>query len=160
MKREPSTAARSLRAASLAISLVALVAFSTMVYSVYADYTGAISIFSGSSGSTGISATAVRSGNTTTVYLNVTISNKGLYVLGVSLSCEPSAGSVSVTCADGSVTIHPGGEDTLHFVLTLTNQDGISLSGIPIKGSLSLSLQPFASLDIGVDLSSLLGQGV
>lgn len=159
MKREPSTVAPSLRAVSLAVTLVSIVAFSTMAYSAYADYSGVLGVLGQSSGSPAIATRTVVQGTSATVYLNVTIPNDGLYPLGVGLSCISPGGSNQVSCSSASVTVPPGGQETLRFAMTVQNVNASSSSGIQAKGNLSLSLVPFASLNIVVDLGSLAAQG-
>lgn len=154
MKHEHSIIASSLRAASLAIVLVSLVALSTIVYSIYTDYNGAIGVVGKNQAAPTVSAKTVVQGMTAKTYLNVTIPNRGLYTIRVVLSCLSNISS-GVTCANASVTVPPGGEQTLHFVLTTQDFDQQGAVPAGVKANLSLSLIPFASLNIVVDLSSL-----
>lgn len=158
MNREKSTVRSSFGAVSLAITVVSLVAFSTMAYSVYADYNGAIGIVGQQPANPGITYKTVYQGASVTVYLNVTIPNKGLYVLRVGLSCLSTSGS-GVACTDASVTVPPGSEQTLHFAMTVSNPQTQGSFPAGVRGNLSLSLVPFASFNMVLDLSSLVGRG-
>ena len=129
-----------------------------MAYSVYADYNGAIGVVGQQSATPGISYRTVSQGTSITVYLNITIPNKGLYVLWVGLSCDSSGGS-GVTCMNANVTVPPGSERTLHFEMTVSNPPTQGSFPTGVEGSLSLSLVPFASINIVLDLGSLIQHG-
>jgi hypothetical protein len=155
LKREESTVSSSLRAVSLVILLVSVVAFSTIVYSAYVDYNGVVGAVGTSQATPAVSVKTVVEGTTTSVYLNITLPNDGLYDIRIGLSCLTNTSS-DVTCSDASVVIPPGEEQTLRFTMTAENQQGVLPSGV--KGNLSLSLVPFASLNLVVNLSSLAGE--
>jgi len=148
LKREPSPVVRSLRAASLAITVVAIVAFSTMAYSVYMDVNGVVGALGSGRSPTNFSVRTVINGSSETEYFNATIPNRGLYPLVVGLSCLPSTGSVNVTCSKASVVIPPGGEQTMHFTMVFQNLSFTSVNTISVKGNVSLSLVPFASVSM------------
>ena len=158
MKREPSTVARSLRAASLAITVVALVAFSTLAYSVYADVNGVAGTLGSGASSPNVSVRTVVNGTSETEYINATIPNRGLYPLVVGLSCLPSTGSVRVTCSDARITIPPGGAQTMHFTMVFQNLSFTSVNTISVKGNVSLALVPFASVSMIAPFFSAAGQ--
>jgi hypothetical protein len=154
-------AARSLRAVGLAITLVSVVAFSTIVYSAYADVSTIFSTLGSGSGSSAIAAREVVRGSTATVYLNVTMQNKGLYPVMMAISCLDSQGA-KVTCNSPSVTVAPGTKQTLHFVMAINDfrtQGGTSNNNIHVNGTVLLALDQFASISIAVDLGSLAHQG-
>ena len=155
MKSEPSTAARSLGAVSLVITLVSLAAFSSIAYSAWADINGVIGTAGQGSRSPAMVAETVTRGNSITLYLNVTVSNKGLYPLTIGLTCQPSS-TTKLMCQPASVIIPPAGQGTLHFSVTALNA---SQSSIKANGTLSVTLQPFASVDFGVNLGSMLNRG-
>ena len=157
MKLEQSTVACSFRAVFVAIVLVSLVTFLTIAYSVYADYNGALAIVGQNLAIANVSAEATAEGTATTVHLTLTIPNRGFYDLRVGLSCLSNTSS-EVTCTGASVTVPPGGEQTLQLVFTVLNQSQQGFVPAGVKGNLSLSLIPFASLNIVVDLSSLAGE--
>jgi hypothetical protein len=156
LKLEQSTVASSFRAVFVTIVFVSLVALLTIAYSVYADY-AALGVVGQNQPISNISTKVTATGTTTTVYLNVTIPNRGFYDLRVELSCLSNTSS-AVICTDANVTIPPGGEQTLHFIFTVLNQGQQGFVPAGVKGNLSLSLIPFASLNIIVDLSSLAGE--
>lgn len=155
MKSESSTAARSLGAVSLAITLVSLAAFSSIAYSAWADINGVIGTVGQGPRSSAIVAETVTRGNSITLYLNVTVSNKGLYPLTVGLTCQPSS-TAKLTCQPASAIIPPAGQSTLHFSMTVLNA---SQTSIQANGTLSVTLQPFASVDVGLNLGSMLNRG-
>jgi hypothetical protein len=154
-------AARSLRAVGLAITLVSLVAFSTIIYSAYTDVSTIFSTLGSGSGSSAIAAREVVQGSTATIYLNVTMQNKGLYPIMMAISCLNSQGA-NVTCNSPSVTVAPGMKQTLHFVMVISGfsrtQGGTS-NNIHVNGTVLLALEQFASITIAVDLGSLVQQG-
>lgn len=148
MSQEQSTTARSLRAVSLAITLVTLVAFSTVLYSIYAEYGAAVSVLGDGGPGSGISAKTVIDGTGATLYVNATIPNRGLYPVKVELSCDTLTDG---SCMPASVVVPPGGQETLRFGLGVSSEDGVPTA----KGNLTLSLVPFASLEIPLNLGSM-----
>jgi len=159
LKREPSTAARSLRAASLAITVVSLVAFSTIAYSFYADYEA----LSGGQRPGGPppnqSVRTVVNNTSATTYVNITVTNNGLYPLTVGLSCLSSNGSVVVKCSNSSITVPPGSKQILHFVMNLQNLSQAPPGNFTVMGDISLSLPPFVSVNIIRPIASSSEQG-
>ena len=139
---------------SIAITVVSLVAFSTLVYSVYQDYTVVASNVSG-----GIRENVAVQGSAATVNFNVTIPNGGLYMLVVGLSCAPGNGSVSITCNNAVVTVPPGTTQTLRFVMVVSNVTQATLSDLQVQGTLSLTLQPFATMSLSLNLAQFGGEG-
>ena len=160
MKREPSTAARSLRAVSLAITLVSVVTFATMVYSAYQDVNGVVSIFGGrASGTLGSLETKV-SGNTARATLNFTVPNDGLYPLVLRVSCSPPDG-LPVSCQAIDLTVTPGQTQVVHFVILVSDVKGLNATVAPgnrlhVNATASVSLEPFATLSVTFDLGSAL----
>lgn len=156
MKTEHTTAAGSLRAVALAITVVSIVTFVAVGYSAYSDVSGVISV--SRSGSSAVTAKTVTSGNSATLYLNASIANGGLLPLKVSLSCQSQP---NITCTPGSLTLAPGQSGVLKFQLTIANatQFGSNPSSLHINGTLIAELVPFATLTVGVDLGSLLSGG-
>jgi hypothetical protein len=153
-------AARSLRAVGLAITLVSLVAFSTLIYSAYTDVTTIFSTLGSGSGSSAITARELVQGSTATIYLNVTMQNKGLYPIMMAISCPNSQGA-NVTCNSPSITVAPGMNQTLHFVMAIKDfsQTQGGTSNIHVNGTVLLALEQFASITVAVDLGSLAHQG-
>ncbi len=151
MKQETSPVGSSLRAATLAITLVSIVTFSTVLYSAYAEVQGVMGVLGQNSGNGVISTRTTTQNESATLYVNATLPNRGLYPLRVALSCSP-AQSTNVTCQPGVVTIAPGSTGTLRFSLTSPN---LSRIGAAVPANFSVELEPFASISVSVDLSSL-----
>jgi len=156
LKSERTTAARSMRAVALAITLVSVVTFAAVGYSAYSDFNGFISNFR--TGSTGISARTVAQGQAATLYVNATVPNDGLFPLSVSISCTaPPAG---VTCTSSSLTIPPSTSGVLRFQISIANVTELqNAAGLHLNGTAVAGLVPFASISITVDLGSFLTGG-
>ena len=159
MKREPSPAASSLRAAALAITAVVLIAFATIAYSFYADYTAVAGSLGPNGRPTGISSNTVVQGTSATVYINATIPNDGLYPLAVGISCFPSNGTITVTCSNQEVTVSPGDVQTLRFRMDLVNLSLTEPNNLSVKANVTLAIEPFVTLVIGTRFVSAGGSG-
>ena len=156
MKTERSTAARSLRAVALAITLVSVVTFSAVIYSAYTDVSSILNV--SKQGSPAITARTVIQGSSATVYVNATLSNGGFFPLSVSLSCKSA--QPNVTCTPGSISVAPGQSATLRFQMTVADISQISSStGLKVNGTLEASLVPFASVSVAFNLGSLYNGG-
>lgn len=127
MTEEHSTAARSLRAVSLAITLVSLVTFSTVIYSAYQDVEGLAGRVSGA----GVSVGSSFSGGNMTIVVNATVPNGGLYPLtfGVVLSATAD-GQVISQSSSSPLTVQPGG------VKRATFSESVSFLGVKDAGLL------------------------
>ena len=158
MKREPSILAGSLRAVALVITLVVLVSFVTIGYTVYADVSNVVNAVGGGAPTSLIAAKAVAQGSATVFYLNVTLANKGLYPVGLSLSCLPPEES-GITCTSPSITVPPGQSQTLQFTMTVQNYSQIAAGGLHVEGQMVVSLEPFVSIAVAVDLGNLTMRG-
>lgn len=159
MNREPSTAARALRAVSIAITIVSLVTFTTMAYSAYADVSGVLSRI-GAGGGSGQAARLLVSGNTATLDMNFTVQNTGFYPLLIQLSCQPG-GSLPVTCAPLSVSIPAGATRVVTLALAVSDVSKLqsTITGgqpVHLNATAQVSLEPFASLSASFDLGSAL----
>lgn len=140
------------------MALVSLITFSTVGYSAYADVSNVLNTVGGSSSTSAITTKAVVQGSTEVVYLNVTLANGGLYPVDLSLACLPSDGN-GIACTSPSASVLPGQSQTLHFVMTIDNYTQ-ALAGAPrIDGQLEVTLVPFASINLTVDLGSLITRG-
>lgn len=158
MKREPSILASSLRAVALVITLVSLVTFSTVGYSAYVDVSNVINTVGGGSPTSAITANTVVQGSAATVYLNVTLANKGLYPISLSLTCLPP-GASGITCTSPSIRVLPGQSQTLHFVMTVRNYPQFVAGGSHVDGQVVVALEPFASISVTVNLGTLVARG-
>ena len=158
MKREPSILASSLRVVVLVIALVSLVTFSTVGYSAYADVSNIINTVGGGSPTSSITAEIVVQGSAAIVYLNVTLANRGLYPIALSLTCLPPSGS-GIACTSPSIRVLPGQSRTLRFVMTVENYSQYAVGGMHVDGQVVVTLEPFASIALAVNLGTLVTQG-
>jgi len=158
LKLEPSILSHSLRAVALVITLVSLVTFATVGYSVYAVASNVTNTLGGSSHTPAITAKVVVSGSVATAYLNVTLTNNGFYPIALSLDCSPPAGS-GISCTNSLVRIDPGQTQTLNFAMTVENYSQYAPEGIHVDGLVQATLEPFASVNMTVDLGTLLTRG-
>jgi hypothetical protein len=158
LKREPSILAHSLRAVALVITLVSLVTFSTVGYTAYADVSDVLNTVGGGAPTSAITAKTIVQGSAATVYLNVTLANKGLYPIILSLTCLSPEES-GITCTSPSIKVLPGQSQTLHFVMTVENYIQSAAGGLHVDGRVEVALEPFASIAVAVDLGSLIAQG-
>ncbi len=162
MMREPSMAWRSLRAVSIMITLVSVVTFGTMIYSTYEDATATLAAI-GNPSHQGFGTQTTVSGNTAQVALNFSLFNKGLYPLGVNLSCAPSQ-SLPVSCQPVQVSVPPGVTKSVRLVLSVndvTKLQSIATGAaqLHLNATASVSLEPFATLSVTFDLGSALSGG-
>jgi hypothetical protein len=158
LKREPSILARSLRAVTLVIALVSLITFSTVGYTVYADVSNVFNTVRGGAPTSAITAKTVVQDSAELVYLNVTLANKGLYPIILSLACLPPERN-GITCTSPSITVLPGQSQTLHFMMTVENYSQSAAGGLHVDGQVVVALEPFASIAVTVDLGNLVAQG-
>ncbi len=158
MKHEPSILASSLRTVTLVIILVVLVTLSTVGYSAYADVSNVVNTVGGGSQTSTITAKTVVQDSTATVYLNVTLANKGLYPIALSLTCLPPGGN-GITCTSPSITVLPRQSQTLHFVMTVENYTRFVAEGMHVDGQVVVTLEPFASITVAVNLGTLVARG-
>ena len=146
----------ALRAVTVAIAIIVIAAVGTVAYSAYEDYTAVRSEFAG--GSSPAVAQVVRNGNSETVSLNISFANRGLYTLNVSVSCTyPDS---NVVCQPAAVSVDPGQQGTLHFMMTVADlAEYQSSSDQTINGTVHVEMQPFVSLSIGTDFRSAVNGG-
>ena len=160
MKREPSTAGRSLGAISLVITVLTLLIFSTLAYSAYADTNGILKIFGNGSKTPAVMVTRTVQGSSSQVLMNITLSNDGLYPVSIAGSCVSSPGGLNASCSLPRTTVAPGQSKTVQLVIIvngLSQQNGTA--GRPLVADISVALEPFVSLNVTTDLSGLVGQG-
>ena len=143
---------------ALVITLVSLVTFSTVGYTVYADVSDTLNAVKGGTSTSAIAAKTVVQGSAAVIYLNVTLANKGLYPIVLSLTCLSPEES-GITCTSPSITVLPGQSQTLHFMMTVKNYIQSATGGLHVDGQVKVTLEPFASIAVAVDLGSLIAQG-
>jgi hypothetical protein len=160
LTEERSTAARSLRAVSLAITLVSIVTFSTVIYSAYQDAEGLV----GSGTGAGISVGNTLSGGNMTIVVNATVLNRGLYPIsfGVLFSARAD-GELLSQSSSSPVSVQPGGVSRATFSTTisfLSVKDTNLLRKILLNGSsvvlsanVTAGLVPFARMGISSNQS-------
>lgn len=152
MKREPSTAARSLRAVSLAITLIAIVTVSTVGYSAYQEFSALGPALGQGAGLTG---TPVNS--TLVITMNATIPNRGLYPIVIKPSYTATAYGAKLSSASfPTVTLPPGSDQkvstsgSIDFLsvndTTLLSRMLLNGTQVTLTGNFSLSVQPFAGI--------------
>ena len=143
---------------ALVITLVSLVTFSTVGYTVYADVSDTLNAVKGGTSTSAIAAKTVVQGSAAVIYLNVTLANKGLYPIVLSLTCLSPEES-GITCTSPSITVLPGQSQTLHFMMTVKNYIQSATGGLHVDGQVKVTLEPFASIAVAVDLGSLIAHG-
>jgi hypothetical protein len=147
-----------LRAATLVITLMVVVSFATIGYTVYADVSNVVSTVESGGPTPLVASKIVVQGSTTVDYLNVTLANKGLYPIVLSLSCLSPVES-GITCTSPSITVLPGQSQTLQFRMTVENYSQVAAGGLHVNGQVVVALEPFASIAVTVDLGNLTALG-
>ena len=150
MKRKTPAGVWALRGVTVAVAVVVIVVVGTVAYSAYEDYTGIRSSLAGGANQAPVTITGFSNGSESVV-VEVPIPNRGLYTLNVSLSCTyPTS---NVVCTPGSVSVPPGGEETLHFVMFVANaQQFLGSSNRTINGTVAIAMEPFATVSAVTDL--------
>jgi hypothetical protein len=143
---------------ALVITLVSIVTFSTVGYTVYADVSDILNTVGGGTPTSAIAARTVVQGSAAVIYLNVTLANKGLYPIALSLTCLSPEES-GITCTSPSITVLPGQSRTLHFIMAVENYIQSATGGLHVDGQVEVTLEPFASIAVAVDLGSLIVHG-
>lgn len=155
MKRRTPRGIWALRAVTVAMALIVILVIGGVVYSAYEDYT-AVKPYLGSPQHP--AGSAVINGSTAIITFNVTVPNRGIFSLNVTVACvSPPLG---VTCQRASVNVPPGQEEVLRFEMTVDNaQQFVSLPDHSINGTVAMGLVPFATLTVDVDFGGLLQSG-
>jgi hypothetical protein len=153
LKRRTPGGVWALRGVTAAITLIVLIVVATVAYSAYEDYSG---IRSGvASGNSLIAGSAVynETSGAEIISFNVTVPNRGLYSVNVTIDCSSS--NSAVACQRASASIPPGQSQMLRFVMTVSDvQQFLASSDHQINGTVDLGLEPFASLSVGVNFTS------
>lgn len=157
MKRKTPGGIWALRGVSVALGLIVIVVIGTIAYSAYEVYTGVAGELSG--GSHPITAGAVVQGSSAIVTLNITAPNRGVYPLNMTLTCDSPPSDV--VCAPAGVVIPPGHEGLLSFKMTIVNVQAFeAASDHTVNGTVTISMEPFVSLSVGMDLGSIAMRGL
>lgn len=104
---------------SESLTFFSLLVVASVVYSAYVVYRGVTGELGGM-GTQHATVMTLMQGGSEIVALNVTVPNKGLYTLQVSVSC-PQGTSSNIVCDPGSVTVPAGQQRVLHFQMTITD---------------------------------------
>lgn len=153
MKRRTPGGIWALRGVTATITIIVIIVVASVAYSAYEDYSG----FRAGTASGGnlISGSASYNQGTgaETISFNVTVPNRGLYPLNVTISCASL--NPDVHCPAASADVSPGGEQVLHFQMTVDNvQQFLASSDHQVNGTVDMTLVPFASLSVGVNFTS------
>jgi hypothetical protein len=146
----------ALRGVTVAIALVVLLVVGTVAYSAYEDYSAVKAELAG--GSQQAVGAAVLRGSTETVSINITVPNRGIYPLNVTLSCDyPTS---NVVCQRTSVDVSPGAEGVLRFRMIVSDLSLFENSGNRVvNGTVAISMTPFVGLTVGTDFGGFVKSG-
>jgi len=146
----------ALRGVTVAIALIVLLVIGTVVYSAYVDYSAVKAELAG--GSQQAVGAAVLRGMTETVSINITVPNKGLYPLNVTLTCDYP--TTNVVCQRTSVDVSPGGQGVLRFRMTVLDVSQFeSSSNQVVNGTVAISMEPFVGLVVGTNFGGFVKTG-
>ena len=155
MKAKTPTGLKVIRVISISITLILVLVFGTVFYSAYQDWNAVKSELSGPSPQA--TRQAVMQGQSEIVSINITVPNRGLYPLNVTVSC---AQQTNIVCSPALVNIPAGEQGMLRFRMTVVDlAQFASSSNHRINGTVMIHMVPFASLGIGVDLGGFVHQG-
>jgi len=146
----------ALRGVTATIAVIVILVMGTVFYSAYEDYTGVRPYLGGGALQSPGRITIL--GSSEIVSINVTVPNRGLYTLNVTVTCK--APSSSVVCDPSNLSVPAGQQGVLRFKMTVLNtQEFASSSDSTINGTVTISLEPFATLSIGVNLGGFINAG-
>jgi hypothetical protein len=155
MKRKTPTELKVITGVSIAISLIVILVLGTVAYSAYEDYNAVKAELTGASPQA--TGRAVMQGSSEIVSINITVPNKGLYTLNVSVTCPPQA---NVVCSPSKVSVPAGEQGMLRFRMTVVDlAKFVSSNNHRIDGTLAIKMVPLASLDIGVTWAASFRKG-
>jgi hypothetical protein len=155
MKRKTPTGLKVIRGVSIAITLTLILVLGTVFYSAYQDYNAVRSELSGPSPQA--TGKAVMQGSSEIVSINITVPNRGLYTLNVTVSCTHQS---NIVCSPSGVSVPAGEQGILRFRMTVVDiAQYASSSNHRIDGTVAIQMVPFASLGVGVDLGGFVHQG-
>lgn len=154
MKRQTPRGVWALRGVTIAIALLVIIVIGSVAYSAYEEY----DVVRGLSGNSSlVSSKGTVSGNTATVSINVTIPNNGLYPINVTIICNNA--NPNIDCPISQVSIPSGQQGVLRFRITVFNVQQYTAGNRSIPGTFTATLEPFASISVGVDLGGYFRQG-
>ena len=154
-RRKTPAGLKVIRGVSIAITLTLILVLGTVAYSAYQDWNAVKSELSGPSPQA--TGKAVMQGPSEVVSINITVPNRGLYTLNVTVSCTPQP---NIVCSPAQVSVPAGEQGILRFKMTVVDiAQYTSSSNHRIDGTVAIQLVPFASLGVGVDLGGFVHQG-
>jgi hypothetical protein len=156
LKAKAPRGIRVLGAVTIAITLLVFLVIASVVYSAYADYNAVSGELRGGPGA---SVKRTIQGSSELVSLNVTVPNRGLYTLSVTISCNNPVPSSNTFCQPSTVTVKPGEQQVLELTIKIQSVAAYRASNGFINGTVNIQMEPFASLSIGVNFGSLVGNG-
>ncbi len=146
----------ALRLVTIVVLVVVLIVVGTLAYSAYEDVSAVRSELAG--GSQQAVGRAVMQGPSEIVTLNITVPNRGLYALNITVTCDyPTS---NVVCERTNVVVPAGQEGVLHFKLTVANlAQFVSSSDHRINGTVTAEMQPFAKISVVTDFGGFINTG-
>ena len=154
VKKKTPRGMKVIRGVSVAITLTLILVLGTVLFSAYQDWNAVKSELSGPSPEA--TGRAVMQGPSEIVSINITVPNRGLYTLNVTVSCTPQT---NIVCSRSGVSVPAGEQGTLRFKMTVVDlAQFVSSSSHRIDGAVAIQMVPFASVGIGVDLGGFVRQ--
>ena len=146
----------ALRGVTIVIALTLILVIGSIAYSAYEEVVTVRSELAGGSAQAPVTVTQQGSGEVLSV--NLTIPNKGLYNLNVTVTCDyPSS---NVVCQKASVSIAPGQEGSLKFKIAIVDLAAFSSStNHRINGTVRAEMQPFVALSVSTDFGGFVSTG-
>jgi hypothetical protein len=156
MKRRTPAGIWVLRGITVTVAVVVILVAGTVAYSAYEDYTAVRSELT--AGPQQAVGRAIIQGSSETVSINITVPNRGLYTLNVTVSCDyPTS---NVVCQPSQVSVPAGQEGVLRFKMTVADVMQFEDSGsTKINGTVAVRMEPFVSLLIGTDFGEFVSTG-
>ena len=155
VKRKTPKGVWALRGVTVTIAVIVILVVAAVAYSAYEDYSAVRPYISDPQHPAGSSSLQ---GTTGIITFNVTIPNRGLLALNVTVSCDsPPAG---VSCQRASVEVAPGQQKVLLFTMSVANvQQFAAQPNHVINGTVSIGLVPFTTLSATVNFGGIIQSG-
>jgi hypothetical protein len=153
LKPNTPRGAKVLRGISIAVMLIVILVVVSVVYSAYSEYNVAMNEFRGGQG---VTSTTTRQGFSEIATVNITVPNKGLFPLNVTVACPPAQQGANAYCESGTVTVPPGLQHVLTFRVVVNDFNAFLGGTREINATVSINMQPFASVSFVVNLANYL----
>ncbi len=156
MKRRTPKGIWALRAVTITIALIVILVIGTVAYSAYEDVTAVRSELAG--GSHQAVGSRVLQGSAETVSINITVPNRGLYTLSLTVTCRyPTS---NVVCQPANVSIPPGQEGVLRFKMVVADINQFNAAADrTVNGTVTADMPPFVTLSVKTDFGSFVSGG-